>query len=86
MSAAQSSGRIASTVTWQVNEGQIEAALAILARFVPLIPIPARRKGRISTRRGGAHQGVDRLAGASRSTENLRHKPRNLFAPFAPWR
>ncbi|MFO1024163.1 MAG: putative quinol monooxygenase [Acetobacteraceae bacterium] len=37
MSAAQSSGRIASTVTWQVNEGQIEAALAILARFVPLV-------------------------------------------------
>lgn len=29
-------GRLASTVTWEVREGQVDAAIAIIARFLPL--------------------------------------------------
>ena len=29
-------GRLASTVTWEVREGEVDAATAIIAKFVPL--------------------------------------------------
>ena len=29
-------GKLSSTVTWEVREGQVDAATAIIARFVPL--------------------------------------------------
>ena len=36
MTTSDAKGRLASTVTWEVREGEIETALAIIARFVPL--------------------------------------------------
>jgi quinol monooxygenase YgiN len=35
MPSTEAAGRLASTVTWQVREGQLDAAIAIIARFVP---------------------------------------------------
>ena len=36
MTTTQRTGRIASTVTWEVRAGEIEKAEAIIARFLPL--------------------------------------------------
>ena len=35
MNKSEAAGRLASTVAWEVREGQIETAQAIIARFVP---------------------------------------------------
>jgi len=35
MTSTEASGRLASTVAWEVREGQLDAALSIIARFVP---------------------------------------------------
>jgi quinol monooxygenase YgiN len=35
MKESEATGRLASTVAWEVREGEIETALAIIARFVP---------------------------------------------------
>ncbi len=36
MQTPNQAGRLASIVTWEVREGQIDAATAIIARFLPL--------------------------------------------------
>jgi quinol monooxygenase YgiN len=36
MDTLNQSGKLASTVTWEVREGQVDAAVAIIARFLPL--------------------------------------------------